>query len=360
MTAKTRLLAAVICAGGAGLGVDSELCSELLTEARLVLIIQVPFAMELYPGAHQISSLYKDGRSLFQYLFVGARVLLVDSGVAETPQNSILPYMEKLGLPPERLTLFITTHPDLDHQGGNAAIRESSPRALLACGEADRHLVEDPKCLYRERYNFLQEEHGVGFGDEVSDDAGRRCQVDIGFCGGERIAIDHGWELEVLHVPGHSHGHLALYDAAHKAAYVSDAIHGRGCPKADGTMGIPVTYFYVDTYLSTVTYLEHLEVEHLYTGHWPAMHGEEIRDFFNDSRRTVEILDRKILRTLGQARLGLTLSELMDAAMEAFPEWPSPARVLTVFPVKAHLDRLQSRGQICLDRSSLPPRWKGA
>jgi hypothetical protein len=29
--------------------------------------------MELYRGAHQIISRYKDGRSLFPYLFVGAR-----------------------------------------------------------------------------------------------------------------------------------------------------------------------------------------------------------------------------------------------------------------------------------------------
>jgi glyoxylase-like metal-dependent hydrolase (beta-lactamase superfamily II) len=316
--------------------------------------------MELYPGAYQISSLYKDGRSLFQYLFVGARVLLVDSGVAETPQNSIFPYMEKLGLRPDRLSLLVTTHPDLDHQGGNSAIRESAPMALLACGEADRHLVEDPECLYRERYNFLQKEHGVGFGDEISSDTGRRCRVDIGFRGGEQIAIADGWELEVLHVPGHSHGHLALYDAAHKTAYVSDAIHGRGCPKADGSMGIPVTYFYIDAYLSTVTYLEHLQLERLYTGHWPAMYGEEIWDFFNDSRRTVEILDRKILRTLRQARVGLTLSELMDAAMEEFPEWPVDTRVLTAFPLKGHLDRLQNRGEICMDHSSSPPRWKSA
>src|SRR5215469_18323509 len=104
--------------------------------------------MELYPGAHQISSLFKDGRSLFQYLFVGARVVLVDSGVAETPEKAILPYMERLGLQPDRLSLLITSHPDLDHQGGNSIIRENAPGALLACGEADRAMVEDPKRLY--------------------------------------------------------------------------------------------------------------------------------------------------------------------------------------------------------------------
>jgi len=314
--------------------------------------------MQLYPGAYQISSLYKDGRLLFQYLLAGARVLLVDSGVAETPGKYIFPYMDKLGLAPERITMVITTHPDLDHQGGNSTIREKAPASLLACGEADRPLVEGPRRLFRERYNFLRKEHGEGFGDEISPDAGSSCRVDIGFRGGERIAIDNGWEVEVLHVPGHSHGHLALYDAAHKSAFISDAIHGRGCPKADGSMGIPVTYFYIDLYLSTLTHLENLQLEHLYSGHWPDMHGEEIRDFFSDSRKTVEILDRKILYALTQVRAGLTLSELMDAAMEEFPDWPASTRVLSSFPVNGQLDRLEARGQVCVDRQTSPPRWK--
>lgn len=314
--------------------------------------------MELYPGAHQIRSLFKDGRSLFQYLFVGARVVLVDSGVAETPEKSIFPYMERLGLQPDRLSLLITSHPDLDHQGGNSAIRENSPKTLLACGEADRFMVEDPKRLYSDRYNFLQEQHGVGFGNEIGTEAGAFCRVDIGFKGGERIAIDNSWHLEVLHVPGHSNGHLALYDPAHKSAYVSDAIHGHGCPKSNGGMGIPVTYFHIDLYLSTLNRLERLPLEHLHTGHWPSMQGEEIRDFFSDSRNTVERLDRRILGCLNQSRTGMTLSELMDAAMEEFPEWPAGTRVLTSFPVKGHLDRLEQRGQVQFDPGSSPPRWR--
>jgi glyoxylase-like metal-dependent hydrolase (beta-lactamase superfamily II) len=316
--------------------------------------------MELYPHAYQISSLFKDGRSLFQYLLVGKRVVLVDSGVAETPENSIFPYMEKLGVSPSRLTLLVTTHPDLDHQGGNASLLDHVPTALLACGEADRTMVEDPECLFRDRYNFLQGEHGIGMGSEIPADAGRRCRVDIGFRGGEKIALDADWEIEVLHVPGHSDGHLALYDPLHKSAFVSDAIHGHGCPKADGSMGIPVTYFSIDLYLSTLTYLEHLEIEHLYTGHWPSMHGDEILDFFNDSRKTVDILERKILSSIGKSRTGANLNELIDAAMEAFPDWPDSTRKLAMFPVKGHLDRLERSGRVRLDRQVSPPRWKAA
>jgi len=41
--------------------------------------------MELYPGAYQIQSLF-GGRNLFQYLFTGENVVLVDTGIAGTPQ----------------------------------------------------------------------------------------------------------------------------------------------------------------------------------------------------------------------------------------------------------------------------------
>src|SRR5690348_11911110 len=183
--------------------------------------------MELYNDVHQICSLY-GGRHLFQYLFLGKRQVLVDSGVAETPAETIIPYIDELGLDPKRLDMVITTHPDGDHQGGNAAMREAAPSVLIACGERDRRLVQDPVHLYDERYNFLKSEHAVGFEDSPSSDAGSRCRVDIGFVGDEHIALADDWELEVLHVPGHSAGHLALFDRRRKAAFVSDAVHGRG------------------------------------------------------------------------------------------------------------------------------------
>ena len=313
--------------------------------------------MELYKGVHQISSLYGE-RHLFQYLFVGDRAVLVDSGVAATPEKTILPYMEQIGVNPARLAMLITTHPDMDHQGGNSAMRAMAPGALTACGEADRQLVQDPKYLYQHRYNYLQKEHGLGFTDAPPPDAGERCRVDIGFSGGERIVITDRRELEVLHVPGHSSGHLALFDRDRKAAFVSDAVHGRGCPKVDGSMDLPVTYFYVDLYLSTLSQLEALGIKELHTGHWLSMYGDEIGDFISDSRRTVDILDHKILRALVKARTGLTLNQLIDEAREEFPDWPVSTRLATIFPVNGHLERMESRGQIRAIPDTLPKRWE--
>ncbi|PYV16532.1 MAG: hypothetical protein DMG21_11440 [Acidobacteria bacterium] len=313
--------------------------------------------MELYKNVYQIQSLY-GGRNLFQYLLVGANVVLVDTGIAETPEKVIFPYMDRLKLQPNRLTFAVTTHADLDHQGGNDAIKQSSPGTFLACGEGDRALVEDPRALFDARYNFMRAEHGVGFENDPPPDAGRKRAMDFSFSGGERIRLGDGWALEVLHVPGHSHGHLALYDPTHRAAFVGDAIHGRGCPKAAGGMGIPVTYYFVDIYLSTLRYFEGLAMDSLYSGHWPVMRGEEIRDFIAESRQTVELLDRVILENLRRNQAGLTLRDLIDAVATAVGDWPKESWNLAMFPVWGHMKRLEERGNVRALRGTKPVKWQ--
>ncbi len=72
--------------------------------------------MELYRGVYQIQSLF-GGRNLFQYFFDGDQCVLLDTGIAETPEKVIFPYLDRLKIRPEQLTLAITTHADMDHQG---------------------------------------------------------------------------------------------------------------------------------------------------------------------------------------------------------------------------------------------------
>jgi glyoxylase-like metal-dependent hydrolase (beta-lactamase superfamily II) len=313
--------------------------------------------MQLYPGVYRIQSLF-GGRNLFQYLFTGDNVVLADTGIAETPEKVIFPYLDQLKLKPQRLTLAVTTHSDLDHQGGNDAIKRTCPQAWLACGEADRALVEDPQTLFTLRYNHLRQDHDVGLDTELMPLAGMRRRMDLSFSGGEKIRLSDGWELDVLHVPGHSHGHLALYDRKNKAAFVGDAIHGRGCPKAEGGLAIPVTYYYVDIYLSTLRYFEGLEIDVLYSGHWPVMRGEAIRDFIAESRQTVELFDSVILQSLSKHSAGLTLQQLIDAVANAVGDWPKDSWALAMFPVKGHMDRLEQLRKVRGVPGSHPLKWQ--
>jgi len=327
-----------------------------LTQRGAAADTETPRARELYPGVYQIDSLF-GGRNLFQYLFVGDNVVLLDTGLAYTPERTIFPALKQLGISPQAINLAITTHADGDHQGGNDSIKRTSPATWLACGEADRAMVEDPRTLWDQRYNFLKRDYGVGIDPNPSPDVGKPRRMDVCLAGGERIRLRSDWDLEVLHVPGHSHGHLALLDRDHKAAFAGDAIHGRGCPHADGTMALPVTYYYVDVYLSTLNLFENLPIETLCSGHWPTLRGPGIRDFIAESRQTVRIFDEVILAKLAGRSDGVGLQELMDAIGDAFPDWPKDTRVFIMFAAKGHLDRLAEQGKVREVRDARPYKW---
>jgi glyoxylase-like metal-dependent hydrolase (beta-lactamase superfamily II) len=279
--------------------------------------------------------------------------VLLDTGLAYTPEQTIFPAIRQRGIEPQQISLAITTHADGDHQGGNDAIKRAAATARLACGDADRAMVEDPRTLWKRRYNFLKQDYGVGI-------VGKLRQMDLTFAGGERIRIGRDWDLEVLHVPGHSHGHLALLDRKHKVAFAGDAIHGQGCPRADGAMALPVTYYYVDPYLSTLRLFENLPIETLYTGHWPTLRGAEVGDFIAVSRQTVQTFDQVILTKLAEHPRGAGMQELIDSVGNAFSDWPKDTLVFAMFAVKGHLDRLVEYGKAREISDDRPFKWVSA
>jgi hypothetical protein len=114
---------------------------------------------------------------------------------------------------------------------------------------------------------------------------------------------------------------------------------------------------HVDIYLSTLRYFESLEIKTLYSGHWPIMTGEEIRDFISESRQTVELFDRVILSSLQRSRSGLTLKDLIDAVSNAVGDWPQDTWSLAMFSVNGHLDRLEQLHKVQAVRETRPVKW---
>jgi glyoxylase-like metal-dependent hydrolase (beta-lactamase superfamily II) len=98
--------------------------------------------MECARGIHRVEAPLGD-RIVCLFLLVGEdRTLLVDTGIDETPRASLVPYLSELAIGPERIDYVLITHADLDHQGGNAALRELAPSATFLCHELDRPLIE--------------------------------------------------------------------------------------------------------------------------------------------------------------------------------------------------------------------------
>jgi glyoxylase-like metal-dependent hydrolase (beta-lactamase superfamily II) len=315
--------------------------------------------VEIGPRVWRIESLI-GARNLFQYLIAGEEAsLIVDTGTSATPRDAIVPAFRHVGLPAEAVRFIVVTHPDLDHQGGLAGLRETFPRALTACGFADRGLVSDPERLLSDRYGAYETEHGLGYTEAekawIRERSGSPCSVDVTFAGGEEIDLG-GRRLAVLHAPGHSAGHLVLYESASGRMFTSDAVHWRWCPAADGSPALPPTYEDVDPYLETVALIESLAPEELHSGHWPPQTGAGVTAFLAESREFVQALDAAIEERLEAPATLRQLCEHVSVRLGPFGAEP----FLLMFAVHGHLRRLLRAGSVCLlDPIERPPRFAG-
>ncbi len=142
-------------------------------------------------------------------LIQGERPVLVDTGfggdLAETER-----LLREAGVPPERLSLIVNTHYHCDHAGGNSGLqaRYSLPVAAHA-READLVNRRDPDACAAEWLDQPVEPY----------------RVDRPLADGDALDAG-GLVLQVLHTPGHTRGHIALWAPEERVLICGDAVHG--------------------------------------------------------------------------------------------------------------------------------------
>jgi len=313
---------------------------------------------EIAAGTWRFESLVGP-RNMFQYLIAdGDEAVIVDTGMSATPRDVILPGVRAVGIDPGEVTMVVVTHPDVDHQGGLAGLREVLPNAVTACGFADRMMVAEPERLLTDRYGAFEVEHGVGYPDAdkawMRANYGAATAVEVGLAGGEMIAVGDR-RLTVLHAPGHSAGHLVLHEQASGMLFSSDAVHWRICPAADGSPALAPTYEEIDDYLETIDMLESLGATELHSGHWPTRTGPEIADFMAESRAFVERMDAALAERLERPATLAELCEHADRRLGPFGCEP----VNLMFAVHGHIRRMLRAGKAeIVAVGELPPRYR--
>ncbi len=300
--------------------------------------------MEILDGIHRIDA-EVGGRPLYLYLFLGERNLLLDAGCASTVPEFVLPYLSDLAFGPRDLDLLVITHSDLDHQGGAHALASASSELSIACGALDRELVTDPDEIMARRYGAFRADHGIGYDDETAAAMRAECglaqPVDSVFTGGETIALGGERELRVLHVPGHSPGHIAVHDSRTGALFSGDCVQGSVYLGLDGTPKLCPTYTDVDPYLETIDLVEALAPSELHGCHWPAARGAEVRAFLDESRAYVLHVDGLARSCFADAPDGLTLRELIDCVNARLDEpWEPALAQELVYSLHGHAERL--------------------
>ncbi|MDQ3237704.1 MAG: MBL fold metallo-hydrolase [Actinomycetota bacterium] len=281
--------------------------------------------MEILPGIHRIES-DLGTRFMCQYLLAGEdRKILVDTGLAGTPEAVIVPYLEGIGLSTEDVDEVFISHADVDHCGGNRALKEMAPSLRFLCGEKDLAWIENRELMLAEIYRW-SEPYGFGPDEEsvkrLRTELDGDSPVDTGLRGGETLRLGPDWRVEVLHLPGHTPGHLGLWDERSGAAIIVDAALERGIYDREGKLLQPPRYFDAGAYRATIRRLRALNPEHLLTAHYPPMQGGEVPEFLDRSLEFTKRVERVVREGL---RSGVTdlwdLTRLADERLGPYPDF---------------------------------------
>jgi glyoxylase-like metal-dependent hydrolase (beta-lactamase superfamily II) len=304
--------------------------------------------MEIRPGLHRIQAPLGE-RFVALYLLEGEHsALLVDTGIRESITEALLPYLAERGIPLEKLKWALDTHCDFDHTGGNGALKAAAPHVQVLAHVEDQPLVEDVQRLIDERYGEFRMTDG--FDDPPETTAYLRgvtdlVPLDAALRGGEVFDLG-GREVTVLHVPGHSPGHVAVHDPDNRALMIGDATLGRTVPFADGSPAFPPTYRDTDPYIASISAFRRFNADLLLTAHYPVYEGADVERFLRESEDYVAAIDAIIADVLSAAEGPLTTLEIVRAAGTRLGPWGDSARDYSVFPVTGNLERLASRGTL--------------
>ncbi len=139
---------------------------------------------------------------------------LVDPG---GDPEKLMAQVEKLGI---KLTKMLLTHGHLDHAGGAADIKAKLGLPIIGPHKEDKFWL-----------------------DQIEDNAAQYnmtglkcCEPDQWLNDGDSVDVGNV-KLEVYHTPGHTPGHVILFDRTHRVAFVGDVLFKGSVGRTDFPRG---------------------------------------------------------------------------------------------------------------------------
>jgi glyoxylase-like metal-dependent hydrolase (beta-lactamase superfamily II) len=164
--------------------------------------------LEVVPGIHRI-----DGVNANCYLVVDKELILVDTGLPRGA-NKVLRYItDDLHRPLSDLKTIVLTHCHMDHIGNAEAIKRATGAEIAAHGDDapymdGRKRAPRPKGVLRFLFRLLSPAMRV-----------EKFKVDIVLAESDKVG-----SMDVIHVPGHTPGSIALFDPARKLLFSGDVL----------------------------------------------------------------------------------------------------------------------------------------
>ncbi|HJX70288.1 MAG TPA: MBL fold metallo-hydrolase [Dehalococcoidia bacterium] len=317
--------------------------------------------MEVIPGIHQLRLPVPTPNSQLTdinvYLIRGEDGwLLVDTGWNTTRAfNTLEKQLKEIGIGFENISQILITHLHVDHYGLSGRLKELS-KAKVSLHRVEEALIDS---RYINMDNLLAEIarwlrlHGVPEEElphlQKASLGARKFALptpaDITLKGGEKIPIG-SFNFEVLWTPGHSPGHICLYEPARRLLLSGDHILPTIFPNVglhpqsgDNPLG---------DYLHSLKAIEQLEVELVLPAHEHVF--TNLRQRIQELYRHQEERREAILEVLQEGaktayEISLRIPWLINGVWVSFKELLPLDKRLAVMSTLAHLEPLRAEGK---------------
>ncbi|HEV8420397.1 MAG TPA: MBL fold metallo-hydrolase [Actinomycetota bacterium] len=280
------------------------------------------------------------------YVFPSTPVTLFDCG-PNTPatENALLLGLAAIGLAPEQIARIVISHAHPDHYGLAPRLREMSGARILV-GERDLPKLADRSMLVATGRLLLRAgmpmEELVEMGERernLGSDIRPEVEEAAAIQGGDRVQFED-FDLDVLHLPGHTAGHVCLYHGPSRVLFSGDTLLLDISPNPliePDPMEPTERRRSLVEYLASLDRLSELPLSTVFPGHGPPIEDPRavIEEMRSHHRRRTETLAR-MLDEGGKSAWQL--------ANELFPRLEGFDNFLAVSEVVAHIDLLVDQG----------------
>ncbi len=236
------------------------------------------------------------------YILEEEKPAVIDTGIGDQVSvERVLKGVDEAGVKVGDLEYIITTHEHVEHFGGNKDVKDKSGgevfahtlaadaiegfhEAVLELGKiidrVEMPVWEKERLKLIMRFNMMIKVTKVDCRVKDGD------KIDLGSC-----------KLRVIHTPGHSLGHICLYDEERKALFTGDHVLGEGTPFVGSGFGGALygverdegrLWWFdgdLDLYMKSLEKLLSLEIDRIFPAHGPVS--------TDPYRRISETLERK-------------------------------------------------------------------
>ncbi len=237
------------------------------------------------------------------YLILDGEGVLIDSGYGyKDGVKRRLDYLEELGKP--KVEYIVLTHGHPDHMGGAEKIKKATGAKIMI------------------------HERDAKVASRTLKEAG----IDETFHGGEVLRVGN-IELEMMHTPGHTSGHICVMKRDDRSLFTGDHILGSGTtaidPK-DGDMSV---------YVESLKLLQGIDIKTIYPGH-----GQPIKEPQRKIRKLIEHRVRREEQILTYLGRGMNTIDAMFPVM--YPELDKDLWRDARGQIEVHLIKLRKEGRV--------------